>query len=200
MTEPLKQVRFTSNIDCDGSAKTDKRNNLRGRRKSRNNAESGIRSKFVLEGVRQELYHLQQENEQLRRIIMQRIDPPDLAEQILLDCQSPPVDIFLGSSMLMEEDETKYGEDETKHEETESYEPSPASDNINQSAHLIRIGQEINILQPAAPLKAPLEELPKACQQEKYNDMDKFTMRAFELDVEDEEQCLADAFSSNFAF
>ena len=200
MTEPVEQVRFASNIDCDGSVKTDKRNNLRRRRKNRNNQVSGIRSKFVLEAVRQELYHLQQENEQLRSIIMHRINPPDLAEQILLDCQSPPVDIFLRSSILMEEDETKYGEDETKHEETESYEPSPASNHTKQSTHLVRIGQEINILESPASLKAPLEEFSIPCREEKCIDVDKFTMSAFEFDVEDTEQCLANAFASEYAF
>ena len=190
MTEPVEQVRFTSNIDCDGSVKTDKRNNLRQRR-GRLSTVCGIRSKFVLEGARQELYHLQQENEQLRTIIMQRIEPPELAEKILLECQSPPVDIFLSSNMLMEEDETKHEEGEKK-EESEFQETWNTNMHDNQPSHLIRIGQEIDILEPPAPLEA----FPASCRQE----MNEFTSRAFELDVEDEEQCLVDAFAGDFAF
>ena len=62
----------------------------------------------------------------------------------------------------------------------------------NQPSHLIRIGQEIDILEPPAPLEA----FPASCRQE----MNEFTSRAFELDVEDEEQCLVDAFAGDFAF
>ena len=63
------------------------------------------RTKFLLEGVRQELYDLQRENERLRLLVRQYIAPLDLAEEILAKAEAPPVDIYLRSSVLMDEEE-----------------------------------------------------------------------------------------------
>lgn len=187
MSELLRQqVRFTSLTDCDGSTKTDKRNNLKSKSKSKKNA--GVRSKFFLEGIRQELYALQQENEQLRRVIMQCITPPELAEKILLECESPPVDIFLRSSMMMEEEE-----EETKEGESEL--PSRVENNSNHRVSAIKIGEEIEIVKTAVPV----EELVVPCTYDRYDDKHKYSDRSNEFGS-DEAQCLVDAFTSEFAY
>ena len=183
------QVRFTSNVDCDSSLKsekTDKRNNVR--RKSRGNAKvTGVRSKFFIESIRQELFHLQQENALLRRIVIAQINPPSLAEQILLECESPPVDIFLRSSIVMEEDETKADESEDYTKEV----------NNGISKPPIRIGQEIEIKQ----LQAPVTEFHIPLQEDNVKRNKSCVERSMEFNAEKTEaQCLADAFNSEFAF
>lgn len=184
------QLRFTSNVDCDGSLKsekTDKRHNLR--RKSKGNTKvSGVRSKFFIESIRQELFHLQQENEILRKIVIAQINPPSLAEQILRECESPPVDIFLRSSMVMEEDETKADESDDLPKEVR---------NSSMSNTPIRIGQEIEIKQP----QAPVTEFHISFQEDNVKSNKSCVERSMEFNVEKTEaQCLVDAFNSEFAF
>ena len=188
-----KQVRFASSIthnDDNESAKTDKIHNLRrGRRKSRRI--TGVRSKFILEAMRQELYHLQTENEKLRKIVIQRVNPVELAESILLECESPPVDIFLRSSMVMEEDETKGGEEE------ESYVTPTVPKNLKASKSLPRIGHEME------PLRVPIKELliPETKGRDDRSTKSYIVERSFEFDIDkDEAQCLVEAFAGEFAF
>ena len=104
------RVTFTGgNADNDdaSSLRTEKKSNRRrirtdgtspvDKRKSR------IRYKFMLEAVRQELLDLQKENEQLRIIVREKISPRGLAEQILLDAEAPAVDVYLPSSVMMDD-------------------------------------------------------------------------------------------------
>ena len=90
-------VRFSASIGADDA--TEKKSNTR-----KNRPKSKRRNKFLLEGVRQELLNLQRENEYLRILIRERIRPIDLAEKILAEAEAPPVDIYLKSSVLMDEE------------------------------------------------------------------------------------------------
>ena len=66
-------------------------------------AGSKRRNKFLFDGVRQELLDLQRENEQLKILIWERIKPLQLAEMVLKDAEAPSIDIYLQSSVLMDE-------------------------------------------------------------------------------------------------
>lgn len=192
--EILTQVIFTSNlVDCDGSAATDKRNNRRRQlkrnsRKSRNTG--GVRSKFLLEGIRQELFHLQRENDTLRNIVIARIEPASLAEDILRTCESPPVDVFLRSTMLMEEEETKTGVEYSMGDTKE--------DNVllQKPKSFIKIGQEIDILQSSVPVK---ELLVPFSNDDRINCGYKEPVPLLDSD-KDNCQVLVDAFTSECAF
>ena len=96
-------VCFTGEIGDD--EETQKKSNTcrRSGRKEVPKRKSRMRSKFMLEAVRQELLDLQKENEVLRAIVKQFIRPVDIAERILLDAEAPPVDIFLQSCILKDE-------------------------------------------------------------------------------------------------
>jgi hypothetical protein len=65
---------------------------------------SGLRFKFMLEGTRRELMNLQRRNEQLRAIVREYIRPLDVAEEILRNAQAPIHDIFLPSSILLDDE------------------------------------------------------------------------------------------------
>lgn len=186
--EYTNQVRFISNADCDESVKstrTDKRNNLKSSKNRKKS--SGVRSKFFLEGIRQELYHLQKENELLREIVMNRIYPKSLAEEILCECESPPIDIFLRSSILMEDDESNDVESDI----------SMNQSNDNNNNNNMRMGQEIEIIEKDAPVK----ELLVPCQEEKFKIRNRYIDRTMKIDSEsDGDQFLVDAFTSNFAY
>jgi len=64
----------------------------------------------MLEGIRMELLDLQRENELLRMIVRDRIKPMEVAERILSEAEAPAVDIYLHSSVLMDEAEKCRGE------------------------------------------------------------------------------------------
>ncbi len=187
-----KQVRFASNVESDSkSVKTDKRNNLAHRRK-KNKKITGIRSKFILEGTRQELYHLQRENEVLRRIIQERIQPIELAESILLECESPPVDIFLRSSMLTEY-ETKEGDESNSGHDAVKSTKSPST----SPAHLTRVGLEIETLRPPVPIKELyIPEPPKKNSSEDK----RYIMEKMQFVEKDKSEYLVDAFTGEFAY
>jgi len=98
-TEQLPSlVRFSCQDDEDDA--TAKKSNRRLGRK-----ESKGRTKFMMEGVRQELCDLQRENEILRMLVREYIAPMEVAERILAEAEAPPVDIYLRSSVLMDEAE-----------------------------------------------------------------------------------------------
>mmetsp|Transcript_10444 Transcript_10444/g.13212 ORF Transcript_10444/g.13212 Transcript_10444/m.13212 type:complete len:201 (+) Transcript_10444:79-681(+) len=189
------QVRFASHVDTDAkSEKTDKRNNLANdERKSRKNR-TGIRSKFILEGIRQELYHLQRENEVLRRIVQERVQPIELAESILLECESPPVDIFLRSSILME-DETKEGDESNSGRR--NVVRTVGSPKV-MTSHLTRVGEEIQMLRPPVPIKELL--IPQPMQKEKPENIRRFMMEKIDFSEKDQSQILVDAFKGEFAY
>ncbi len=121
-------VKFTSCEDeCENDDATQKKSNVRMNRGIINYTDkfrSNIRSKFLLEAVRQELHDLQRENELLRIIVRERIRPLDLAEEILAQAEAPPVDIYLKSSILMD--------DEGQFEEEESNQPPKNSLNMDK--------------------------------------------------------------------
>ena len=102
-------------------------------RKRQNEEDSGLRSKFLLEGIRQEVYNLQMENTELRKIVMENVDPPHVAEQILLECESLPVDIFLPASTMNDDELVEEqsieddGEDRDKHQALKPGRKSPRS-------------------------------------------------------------------------
>jgi len=108
-------VKFSScEDDGENDDATQKKSNVRmnrGIEDHTNKFRSNIRSKFLLEAVRQELLDLQRENEMLRIIVREHIRPLDLAEEILAQAEAPPVDIYLKSSILMD-DEDQFVEEE----------------------------------------------------------------------------------------
>lgn len=103
------QPMFTGREDADDM--TEKKSNRRGRQEYKR------RTKFMLEGVRQELYDLQRENKALRLMVKEHIKPLNLAERILVESEAPPVDMFLMSSVLMD-DEQQYAMSKVSEEET----------------------------------------------------------------------------------
>ena len=102
-------------------------------RKRQNEEDSGLRSKFLFEGVLQEVYNLQMENAELRRMVVENVNPPHVAEQILLECESLPVDIFLPTSamnddeLVEEQSNEDDGENGDKHEASKPGRKSPRS-------------------------------------------------------------------------
>jgi len=125
--EPILFSSLSANDDYSESESTCKRTNCR--RKSRKNNDDddlpGMRSKFMLEGVRQELYNLQLENVELRRVVMDNVDPPEVAERILRNCEAPPIDIFLPSIVLEDEEEKRrFDEDDDDVENPKSEDAS----------------------------------------------------------------------------
>ena len=104
---------FSAESD-DSSAKTFKKSNRRICRKgiSSDKSRSGMRYKFMLEGVRQEFYDLQKENAYLRKVVMDNIMPRGIAEKILNTTESPPADIFLRSSILLDKEDECISEEE----------------------------------------------------------------------------------------
>lgn len=104
----FEKVLFSSASGYDsGSEDTFKRSNCgRRRRGQTDRSESSLRDKFMLEEVHQELSQLQMENAELRQIVIEKIEPPQLAEKILRDCEAPTIDIFL-PCIVMENDEAK---------------------------------------------------------------------------------------------
>ena len=108
----MTQALFSCESD-DCSAKTFKKSNRRiNRAVSSHDKRSDVRYKFMLEGIRQELYQLQQQNAFLRKIVINSIMPRELAEEILVCAESPKVDIFLGSSILSDRVDECISEDE----------------------------------------------------------------------------------------
>lgn len=71
---------------------------------------SGLRSKFMLEGIKLELMRLKRQNEQLRKIVREHIKPIDVAIDILKRSEVPIKDIFLQSSILLD-DQREFEED-----------------------------------------------------------------------------------------
>jgi hypothetical protein len=61
------------------------------------------RNKFMFDGLRQELRDLQRENETLKMIVREKIQPIEVAQMVLKVAEAEPVDIFLTSSILMDE-------------------------------------------------------------------------------------------------
>jgi hypothetical protein len=196
ITSTPKQVSFAVSTHCDVSAKTDKRNNFG---KKKNRKLTGVRSKFILEGIRQELYHLQRENEKLRKIVKTRIHPSDVAEQILLECEYPPVDIFLRSSILTEEEETTVGEQQ---EEQKSKDVIKGKRVPGKPKSLTRIGERTSSI----PVNAPIKELfipenRKPSRGKSFGHRFKMDRNRLEFDIDkDKEQCLVDALTGEFAF
>jgi hypothetical protein len=56
-------------------------------RKGKDSKKSGVRTKFLLESLRQDYYSLQDENTKLREIIMERL--PNAANAIIAECCPP---------------------------------------------------------------------------------------------------------------
>lgn len=86
---------------------------------------SGLRSKYMLEGIYIELLRLKDENEQLRKIVQEHIKPIHIAIEILREVEEPVNDIFLESSILLddliefeEEDDVVIAADHSKSEKT----------------------------------------------------------------------------------
>lgn len=71
---------------------------------STNKRTSGLRFKFMLEGTRRELMNLKRRNEQLRAIVREYVRPLDVAEEILRNAEAPMNDIFLPSSVLLDDE------------------------------------------------------------------------------------------------
>jgi hypothetical protein len=66
----------------------------------------------MLEGVRQELHDLQRQNAYLREVVMNNITPREIAVEILNTVESPPVDIFLRSSILLDNEDECISEED----------------------------------------------------------------------------------------
>ena len=94
----MEQTQSLVRFACEADDQTAKKSNRRINRRERKG-----RTKFMLEGVREELYNLQRENEILRRLVQENIKPLELAESILTAAEAPPVDVYLHSSVLMDE-------------------------------------------------------------------------------------------------
>lgn len=56
-------------------------------KKGKDSKKSGVRTKFLLESLRQDYYSLQEENTKLREIIMERL--PNAANAIIAECCPP---------------------------------------------------------------------------------------------------------------
>lgn len=72
------------NISADPSLKKSKKDK---KRKDKKQKKSGVRTKFLLESLRQDYYSLQEENEQLREIIRSKL--PGVADVIIAECCPP---------------------------------------------------------------------------------------------------------------
>lgn len=74
----------------DGSKKSKKSSSSKGEKsssKESSSKKSGVRTKFLLESLRQDYYTLQEENNRLREIIMSRL--PNAANAIIAECCPP---------------------------------------------------------------------------------------------------------------
>lgn len=174
----IDQVLFSSATSCGYESESDctyKRTNC-GRRKGgpkgqKDEPDSGLRFKFMLEGIRQELYQLQRENADLRNIVVDNVEP-EAAEHILRDCEAPPVDIFLPTS-LMEDDEEKEVQDDEIHANRSSLIPQKSKTSHD---------------------KIKNESKSNSPQNESH-------CRSFELNFEqDKEEFLAEAFQRGYAY
>ena len=113
-----KLIRMEGSILHDLSKKGKRRSG----RKEKKVKESGIRTKFLLESLRQDYYSLQDENSTLREIIRTKL--PNVADVIFTECCQPRVKVSsideLGAMMptltIDEEGEEDEEEDEDDEE------------------------------------------------------------------------------------
>ena len=85
-----KKSKSKSKRNPDGSKKSKKSSSSKGEKsssKESSSKKSGVRTKFLLESLRQDYYTLQEENNRLREIIMSRL--PNAANAIIAECCPP---------------------------------------------------------------------------------------------------------------
>mmetsp|Transcript_10407 Transcript_10407/g.14697 ORF Transcript_10407/g.14697 Transcript_10407/m.14697 type:complete len:136 (+) Transcript_10407:225-632(+) len=69
------------------SRKKDKKEKKDKKKKKAKGQKSGVRTKFILESLRNQFYELKEENERLRQIVYDRL--PDQAGEIIAECCFP---------------------------------------------------------------------------------------------------------------
>lgn len=69
------------------SSKKSKKKKSKSKKSKSDSKKSGVRTKFLLESLRQDYYSLQDENNKLREIIMERL--PSAANAIIAECCPP---------------------------------------------------------------------------------------------------------------
>lgn len=149
--------------------------------------QSKKRQKFMLEGVYKELLDLQRENECLKVLVRERIKPLEVAEMVLKEAESEHVDIYLRSSVLMDEAD----------EFRERLRETPPTNKKSRSPVARRYGKMLEEGDEEISASGRENSIPKVISMLNLDDC---KPRKKQVVFHEEVDNLADALAGNFAF